>query len=324
MKPFKQCVLFLSAALALSVHAAVGAQEAFPSKPIHMFVPVSPGSQADILARIVGGKMFEGSGQAVVVENRPSGGGVAATQAVATAVPDGYSLLMAPAGLAVSVALYPSLPFNVRTDLVGVSQVSSGASVLIVDKKLGIKTVKELVDLAKAKPGQLNYSTTGMGGSAHINAEMFRMATGINITHIPYKGAPEAINALVAGHVQMFFSSIAAAITQIKDGRVVALGVTTKERSSELPDVPTMEQAGVPGYEFDQWFALLAPAKTPKPVLDRLSREVARVLALPDVSKQMTALGAVPKSSTPEQETAALSSEIDKFTKIVHDAGIKL
>jgi tripartite-type tricarboxylate transporter receptor subunit TctC len=324
MNPFKQLAVAAFALMAAVGSGNAGAQGKFPARPVHIIVSVSPGSQADLLARIMASRMFEGSGQPVIVENRPGSAGVPAAQAVTSAAPDGYTLLVAPASFAVSVVLYPKLLHDIRKELTGVSRISSGANVLIVNKSLGVHNVQELVALAKSKPGVLNYGSSGLGSSGQINGEMLRMGTGIDITHIMYKGAPEAITDLLANRIQLFFSSIAAAISYIKDGRVVALGVTTRERSAQLPDVPTLQEAGVPGYEYDQWFALLAPAKTPKPVLERLSHEVARVLALPDVKDRMMALGAVPRSSTPEQENANLSAEIRKYTKIVHDAGIKV
>jgi tripartite-type tricarboxylate transporter receptor subunit TctC len=324
MKPFGYLAV-AAAAFAIGAVAMPGlasAQDKFPAKPIHLIVSVSPGSQGDLLARIIASKLYEGSGQAIVVENRPSGAGVAAAQMVASAPQDGYTLLVAPAGFAVSVVLYPKLMENTAKQLAGVSQISSGSNVLIVSKNLGVHNVEELVALAKSKPGALNYGSSGLGSSGHINGEMFKQDTGTDIQHIMYKGSPEAITDLMSDRIQLFFSSIASAIPYIKDGRVLALGVTTRERSPQLPDVPTMQQAGVKNFDFDQWFALLAPKNTPKPVLDRLSHEMARVLALPDVQQRMQSLGAIAKASTPQQAEALVQSEITKYRQIVHDAGI--
>lgn len=300
------------------------AQEAFPARPIRMLVTFSPGSQADILARLVGAKMFEDGGQQVIIDNRPSGGGVVGSQFVATAAPDGYTLLMASSGHAASASLYAKLPYDVRRDFAGVSQVSSGANVLIVPRSLGVKTQRDLVALAKSKPGELNFASGGTGSGGHINAEMFRIEAGIAVTHVAYKGAPEVLNDMMAGRIQFFFSSAAAALPFIRDGRMLALAVATRERSPLLPDVPTVAEAGLPGFEFDQWFALLAPAKTPAPVRNQISREVARVLALPDVKERMLRMGATPRSSTPDALDAFLASEIDKLGRVIRASGIRV
>jgi tripartite-type tricarboxylate transporter receptor subunit TctC len=283
---------------------SAGAADKFPLKPIRFIVSVSPGSQADLLARIIASEFYAGSGQATVVENRPGGAGVVAAQLVAAAPTDGYTLLVAPAGFAVSAVLYPKLMADAAKHLTGISQISSGSNVLVVNKDLNVNNVRELIELAKSKPGVLNYGSTGLGSSGHINGEMFKQNTDTDIMHIAYKGAPEAITDLLSGRIQLFFSSIASAIPYIKDG-------------------PTMQEAGVKNFDFDQWFALLAPQNTPTSVLEILSKELARVLALPDVQQRMQALGAIAKPSTPEQTDRLVDSSIAQYTRIVNDAGIK-
>jgi tripartite-type tricarboxylate transporter receptor subunit TctC len=230
---------------------------------------------------------------------------------------------VAPAGFAVSAVLYPKLMADAAKHLTGISQISSGSNVLVVNKDLNVNNVRELIELAKSKPGVLNYGSTGLGSSGHINGEMFKQNTDTDIMHIAYKGAPEAITDLLSGRIQLFFSSIASAIPYIKDGRLLALGVTTTDRNPQLPDVPTMQEAGVKNFDFDQWFALLAPQNTPTSVLEILSKELARVLALPDVQQRMQALGAIAKPSTPEQTDRLVDSSIAQYTRIVNDAGIK-
>ena len=300
------------------------AQQKFPVKPIRMLVPFSAGSGTDILARMVGQKLHENWGQQVVVDNRPGGGGIVAAQTVVGSNPDGHTLMMVSAGHAASAALYSKLPYDVVRDFAGVSQVASAPNVLVVGKDAGVRSLKELIALAKAKPGQVNFGSAGVGSGSHINAEMFKLEAGIDVVHVAYKGAPEAINDVIAGRVQFFFSSPLTAAAFVRDGRLLALAVSTKERSPMLPNVPTIAEAGVPGFEFDQWFGLLAPAKTPRPIVSQLSKEVARGLALPDVKERMLNQGVSPKSSTPEQFDAFIRSEIEKLGKVIRASGARI
>lgn len=314
----------IAATLAVGAPTPSHAQQQYPAKPIRMLVPFSAGSLTDILARMIGQKMHENWGQQVVADNRPSAGGIVASQIAAGANPDGHTLILVSAGHAASATLYSKLPYDTVKDFAGVSQIASVSHALIVGKSLGIKSVKELIALAKSKPGRINFASPGVGSGSHINGEMFKLATAIDVVHVPYKGAPEALNDVMTGRVQFIFLAPLFVAPFIRDGRVLAIAVSTKERAPMLPDVPTAEEAGLPGFDFDQWFGLLAPAKTPRPIINQLSREVARILELPDVKQRILNGGASPKPSTPEQFDAFIRSEIEKLGKVIEASGARM
>jgi tripartite-type tricarboxylate transporter receptor subunit TctC len=297
--------------------------QSYPTKPIRMLIGFSAGSTTDVLARTVGQKMSEAWGQQVVVDNRPSAGGIVASTTVATATPDGYTLLMVSAGHAATAAMFTKLPYDTLKDFAGVSRVANVPSILVVSPTLGVKSVKELIALAKAKPGQFNFSSPGVGSANHLAGELFKTLAGIQAVHVPYKGIPEAVTAVIAGSVQFNFSPVVNTLALSRDGKLLALAASTGKRSAAQPDVPTMAEAGVPGYVFDPWFGVLAPAKTPKWVLARLNGEIARVLQLPDIKERLLALGAEPAPTTPEGFDAHIRAEVAKYHKIVRDAGIK-
>jgi tripartite-type tricarboxylate transporter receptor subunit TctC len=297
--------------------------ESYPAKPIRMLIGFSAGSTTDVLARTVGQKMSEAWGQQVVVDNRPSAGGIVASTLVATATPDGYTLLMVSAGHAATAAMFTRLPYDTLKDFAGVSRVANVPSILVVSPALGAKSVRELIALAKAKPGQFNFSSPGVGSANHLAGELFKNLTGIQAVHVPYKGIPEAITAVVAGSVQFNFSPIVNTLALTRDGKLLALAASTGKRSAVQPEVPTVAEAGVPGYVFDPWFGILAPARTPQDILNKLNREIARILQLPDVKERLLALGADPAPTTPEGFDAHVRAEVAKFRKIVQDAGIK-
>ena len=311
-------VMTLSALLANAAEP-----QKYPNRPIRMLVPFSAGSGTDILARIVGQKFSETWGQQVVVDNRPSGGGVVAAQALVSSTPDGYTLMMVSAGHAASATLYAKLPYDVRRDFAGVSQVSSAPNLLVGSKDMGVKTIKELIALAKAKPGFINIGSAGIGSGAHINAEMFKIEAGINIVHVPYKGAPEALNDIMAGRTHLFFANPLNAAPFVKDGRILAFGVSTKQRNAMMPTVPAISET-IPNFEFDQWFGLLAPAKTPRAIVKQLSDEVARALASPEVKERMLSMGNTPKPSTPEEFDKFIASEIEKLGRVIKAAGVQI
>jgi tripartite-type tricarboxylate transporter receptor subunit TctC len=313
----------LAFALVTALSFMATAQDRFPNKPIQMIVPFSAGSGTDIVARMVGKKMSENWGQQVVVINRPGGGGIVASSIVARAAPDGYTLLCHGSAFAVSATLYSKLPYDPLNDFAGVSQISSGPHVLVVAPSLGVKSVSDLIALAKQKPGQLNFGSAGIGGATHLCGEQFRFAADINVVHVPYKGTPEALIDTMAGRIQYFMSPIGPALSFIKDGRLLALAVTAARRSPVLPDVPTVAEAALPGFEFDSWSGLWAPARTPRAVLNQLSNEVARILALPDVRERMQSEGVVPKSSTPEEFARFTRAEIEKLGKVVKASGAR-
>lgn len=249
----------IAATLAMAAPWPSHAQQTYPVKPIRMLVPFSAGSLTDVLARMLGQKMFERWGQQVVVDKRPSADGIVASQIVASAIPDGYTLIIVSSGHAASVSLYSTLPYDTVRDFAAVSQVTNVSQALVVGKGLGVKSVQGLIALAKAKPGQINFASPGIGSGTHINGEMFRLDAGIDVVHVPYKGAPEALNDVMTGRVQFSFSSPLFVAPFIRDGRLIALAVSTRERSPLLPNMPTIAESGLPGFEFDQWFGLLAP-----------------------------------------------------------------
>ncbi|MBI1991353.1 MAG: tripartite tricarboxylate transporter substrate binding protein [Betaproteobacteria bacterium] len=295
----------------------------YPAKPIRMLIGFSAGSTTDVLARTVGQKMAEAWGQQVVVDNRPSAGGIVASTTVATATADGYTLLMVSAGHAATAAMFTKLPYDALKDFAGVSRVANVPSILVVAPALGVKSVKELIALAKARPGQFNFSSPGVGSANHLAGELFKTLAGVQAVHVPYKGIPEAVTAVISGSVQFNFSPVVNTLALSRDGKLLALAASTGKRSAAQPDVPTVAEAGVKGYVFDPWFGILAPAKTPKTVLAKLSGEIARILQLPDVKERLLALGAEPAPTTPEGFDAHIRGEVAKYRKIVQDAGIK-
>ena len=314
----------IAALLAMAAPHPAHAQQNYPAKPIRMLVPFSAGSLTDVLARMLGQKMFEHWGQQVVVDNRPSAGGIVASQIVASSSADGYTLIMVSSGHSASVSLYSKLPYDTVKDFAGISQVTNVSQALVVGKGLGVKSVQELIALAKSKPGQINFASPGIGSGTHINGEMFKLDAGIDVVHVPYKGAPEALNDVMTGRVQFSFLSPLFVAPFLKDGRLVALAVSTKERSPLLPNVPTIAESGIPGFEFDQWFGVLAPAKAPRPILHQLSKEIARILELPDVKERILAGGASPKASTPEAFDAFIRAEIEKLGKVIRASGARI
>ena len=315
----RKCV----AVLILAAACGSGIAQEYPTKPIRILVGFSPGSTTDILARSVSQKMSEAWGQPVLVDNRPGAAGVSASNAVATAAPDGYTLLVVSAGHAASAAISPKLPYDTLRDFAGVSRIANVPSILVVSPALGARSVKDLVALAKAKPGQLNFSSPGVGSANHLAAELFKILAGVRAVHVPYKGIPEAMTAVVSDAVQFNFSPVVNVLPLSRERKLIALAASTGKRSAVLPDVPTVAEAGVPGYVFDPWFGLLAPAKTPKPLLAKLSGEVARIVELPDVKERLLGLGADPAPTSPEAFDSYIRAEVAKFQKIVQEAGIK-
>ena len=309
--------------------AAIGAMpghaaEKYPNHPIRMLVPFTPGSQTDILARWIGEKMVENWGQQVVVDNRPSAGGTIASQYVLSANPDGHTLMMVSTGHAGNATLYSKLPYDTIKDFAGVSRVASVPNLLVVAPTLGPKTVKELIAFTKAKAGKVNFSSAGIGSGTQINGEMFKLAAGIDATHVPYKGAPEALNNVISGGIEFCFSPVLVASGQVKAGKLLALAVSTAKRSALFPDVPTVAEAGIAGFDYDQWYGLLTSAKTPRPVVSLVNKEVVRILNLPDIRDRMLTQGATPTPTTPEAFDAYIRSEVTRFAKVLIAAGARI
>ncbi len=296
----------------------------YPNRPVRMIIPFTAGSATDLLARRVAPKMSEHWNQQVVVDNRGGAGGSLATGMVAKAAPDGYTLLVHSIAFAMNAALYSKLPYDPLRDFSYLSQISISTSLLLVSPKLGPKSVSELIALARQKPGQLSFSSSGIGSGTHLNGEMFRFGAGIDVVHVPYKGVPEALVDIMSGRVHYFLSPLVPALPFIRDGRLLPLAVSTARRSQVLPDVPTIAESGLPGYEFQAWFGVFAPAGTPRPVVDKISKEIARIVALPDVIRQFTQQGEEAKPSTPEEFHRFVRAEIEKYVKVVKLAGIKV
>ncbi len=321
MQVLKSRRAFLAAALfaALPAHS----QEPYPSRTLRIVVPFTPGSVTDIMARSVSERLSSSLGQPVIVENRPGAGGTIGTALVAKAPPDGYTIAVVSAGYAVTPAIYDNLPYDPAKDLAGVIPLANLPSVLFASPALGVKSVRELVELAKSKPGALNYPSAGIGSASHVSAEKFRIATGIDAVHVPLKGAPEMVSETLSGRTHFGLLGISAVLPQVREGRLLALAVTSDKRSPALPEVPTVAEAGFPGAQFDFWIGVLAPSQTPRPVVNRLHGEIARVLQLPEVQERLAKLGAEPMPMRPEQFDAYMREQLTSLGGLLRAAGVK-
>jgi len=320
--PFRSA-LAAAAAIALLVPlVSPAAQGDYPARPVRILVGFTAGGGTDTYARIVAPKLSERLGQQVIVDNRPGAGGIIATSLVAKAPPDGYTLVFISPSHAINASLQASLPFDPIADFEPVSTVAAGTVVLVVHPSLPVNSVKDLVALAKARPGAISYGTGGVGSSSQMNCEQFKAMAGINITHVPYKGTAAAIPDLISGEVQMAIDTVAALLPHIRSGRLKALGVGDRVRSALLPKVPTIAEAGVPGYEMYGGTGLLAPAGTPREIVLRLSREINAILKAPDVTQRFVELAVRPTGSTPEEFGAQLKSDIARYARIIKSAGI--
>ncbi len=309
----------LIAAAAVLV-AATSAAQTYPSKTIKIVVPFTAGSATDIMARVVGEKLQAAWGQPVVVENRPGAGGTLGATQVAKGEADGHTLLVVSTGHVVNPVLYSNLQYDTLGDFSGVTPLASLPSVLVVGAGSPYKTVAELIAAARAKPGVLNYASAGVGSATHVNAEKFRANANLQVTHIPFKGTPETIVEVSSGRTDFMFTPVLASIPSIRDNRLRALAVSTAKRSSALPNVPTVAESGLPGFAFDFWIGMLAPAKTPKPVVAKINAEVARILALPEVKERMATLGAETMPMSPEQFDAYIKDEYTTLGAVMRSA----
>lgn len=295
----------------------------YPGRPIRVVIGFSAGSTVDVSARVIGQKLSESWKQQIVAENRPSAGGIIAAQIVANATPDGHTLLSVSASHAVAPAMYSKLPYDTARDFAGITTTVSVPAVLIVSPSLGVKGVKDLIAMAKAKPGQVLFSSAGIGSATHFSAELFQSLAGISVAHVPFKGIPEAVLEAAVGRVQFMLSPTTNALPFIKDGRLLALAVTPAKRVAVLPEVPTISEAGVPGYRWETWFGLLAPARTPRAIVEKLNREVTRILNLPESKERWLTLGAEPVPIAPEAFDRFVVEQIALFTKLARAANIK-
>jgi tripartite-type tricarboxylate transporter receptor subunit TctC len=308
--------------IASSISAAVLAQP-YPSKPIRLMVPSSPGGGTDITARIIAPRMSEGLRQPVVVENRAGAGTMIGTEVVARAAPDGYTLLLASTPLAINPAMYAKVPYDALRDFAAVTQVVSLPNLLVSHPSLPVRTVAELLAFAKPRPGQLTYASAGAGTSPHLAMARLIGMSGLKMTHVPYKGAGPGIIDVIAGQISLMTPSIITVLNYVKDGRLRALGVTSAQRASCAPDIPTVAEGGVPGYEASQWFGVLAPAGTSREIVNLLRAEIVRVLQLPGVRARLSSDGTEPVGSTPEAFAAYIRAETAKWTKVVKDSSIR-
>jgi tripartite-type tricarboxylate transporter receptor subunit TctC len=300
------------------------AAQNYPSKPIRLIVPYAPGGGNDTLSRAIGQKLTQSLGQPLVVDNRAGSGGVIGADIVAKAAPDGYTLLMASSELAVSVSLIATLPYDPLRDFAPVARVGETSYLLVVHPSLSTKSVAELIALAKARPGQLNYASAGVGSPLHLAAELFKWMTGTNLVQVTYKGGAPAVTATLAGETQVVFGSVTTTLQLAKAGRVRALAVTSAKRSPLVPDLPTVAEAGVPGYELVNWYGVLAPARTPKVIVSRLASELAQIMALPDIRERaLQNQGIEDVASTTEEFAAVLKNEVAKWRKLTKAIGIR-
>jgi len=320
------CIAVLSiVALLASTMAAIAQPAAYPTKPIRIVVAYTPAGATDILARTIGQKLTEAWGQAVIIDNRPGANGNIGTEYAAKATPDGYTLLMVTAGThGINPGLYRKLGFDAVKDFAPVSLVAMVPNVFVVNNGVPSKDLKEFIAYAKANQGKLNYGSPGNGSTAHLSMELFKSMTGIQMVHVPYKGSAGVLADLIGGQIVVTMDNMPPYVPQVKAGKIRALAVSPTRRSPALPDVPTVAEAGVPGYDSGAWFGLVAPANTPKDLVAKLSRETARILKLPDVSARLADLGAESVGGTPEQFSAHIKAEIAKWAKVIRDANVEL
>ncbi len=313
----------LFAACTLLSAACAAQAQTFPTKPIRLLVGFTPGSEVDVIGRMIAHEMTEKWGQRVVIDNRPGAGSTVAGAIVTAANADGYTLFFNSVSHAATPALYPNATFDTLRDFAGISQATSLPNVLIIAPSAGIKSVKELIAMVKQKGG-INYGHAGVGSGTHITGELFRQMAGLELSHIPYKGVPEVITDAMTARLNFAYAPIGNTLPFIKDKRLVALAVSTAARSPALPDVPTIGEAGLPGYVFDHWYGMFAPAKTPRPVVNQISQEVARVLNIADVKSKISARGAVVKPTAPEEFDKFVRAEVEKITKVMKAGGVKI
>ncbi len=307
----------------LLAFAAPALAQDYPNRSIRIIVPFSAGALTDTLARMYAEKLTQRMGQPVIVENKPGSGGIPAMQAMLAAPGDGYTLQMVSSGHAVNPTLFSKMPYDTLKDVSGVALVASSPTVVIVKTGLNIKTLPELIALAKSKPGQLNYGSAGIGGATHLVGEYLRKEAGIDIVHVPYKGVQEAVTEVMAGRIDVAFPPIALAQAQLKAGRVVAVALTDMQRTPLLPEVATANEQGLRNFDYSIWYALVAPAKTPRPVMERLAKEINEITALPEVQQKMAQQGLVPKQVVLDQFDAYIKAEIDKLGALVKASGAR-
>jgi tripartite-type tricarboxylate transporter receptor subunit TctC len=319
----KRLISTLTLIAAVVASSAALAQAAYPSKPIRFIVPFTAGSGTDTIARVVGDVMGRGLGQPIIIENKPGAGGTIAAAMVAKGEADGYTVLIHSSGHALNPAIYPNLSYDTLRDLTGVTPLAALPNVMVVSPARGWKTVADVVAAAKAKPGALNYASAGVGSATHLNAEKFKLQAGIDAVHVPFKGTPEALSDVIGGRDDWFFAPLTAALPLVKDGKLLALAVSTPQRTPALPQVPTTLEAGIPGSDYTFWVGMIVASGTPQPVVKRLHDEAIKALASPEVKERMKLLGADPFPMEQAQFNAFIKTEMESAARIAKAANLK-
>jgi tripartite-type tricarboxylate transporter receptor subunit TctC len=310
-------------AAALVTLFAAGAAAQYPSRPIRIFVPQSAGASTDLTARLIGQKLSDAFKQPVVVDNRPGAGTTHGTDMVVRATPDGHTLLVVASSISINPSIYKKLPYDTLRDLAPITQLSAFPNLLVVHPSVPVKTVQDLLALVKAKPGQLNYASAGTGTGTHLSAELFKNMTGADMVHVPYKGGGPAVTALIGGQVQLMFGTTVTLLPQVRAGKLRAVAVTTAKRSAAAPEVPTIAESGVPGFDHGPWNGMFTAAKTPPSVIARINGEVVKILHAPEVKAVFNRDGAEPVGNTPAEFAGVMKSEVAKWAKVIQAAGIK-
>ncbi|WP_300300974.1 tripartite tricarboxylate transporter substrate binding protein [Ferrovibrio sp.] len=331
MAPMQRLIRFFAAAVAAITLSGIlpatltnARAQAWPSKPVTMVVPFPAGGTTDIVARLVAAKLSEVWGQPVIIDNRAGAGGNIGSAMVAKAAPDGYTLLMGTVGThAINASLYAKMPYDVVKDFQPITNVAAVPNMLVVHPELPVKTVKDLIDYGKKNPGKLNMASSGNGTSIHLAGELFKVMTGVQMEHIPYKGSAPAITDLIGGQVQVMFDNMPSALPHVKAGKLRAIAVTTATRSAAMPDLPTIAEAGLPGFEAASWFGMLAPAGTPKEIVAKIHGDVVKLAKSTDLSAKLAQQGAVPVLNTPDEFTAYIKAELAKWEKVVKASGAR-
>jgi len=325
MNPFRSLALVACSAFALLGAPSALAQAPFPTKPVRLVVPFPAGGTTDILARAAAQKLSETLGQQVIVDNRPGAGGNIGAELVAKAPADGYTLLMGTVGThAINPSLYAKMPYDHVKDFAPVILVAGVPNVLVVNPDLPFKTVADVVAYAKANPGKLNFASSGSGTSIHLSGELFKVMAGVQMTHVPYKGSAPALTDLIGGQVQLMFDNLPSALPQIKGGKLRAVAVTSTTRAAALPDVPTVAESGLPGFESSSWFGILAPAGTPKDIIAKINTDVQKWLSTPEAKEKLLGQGAIAAGGSPDDFAKHIQAETAKWAKVVKESGAKV
>jgi tripartite-type tricarboxylate transporter receptor subunit TctC len=311
--------------LLLTAVATVAGAQNYPTRPIRFVVPFPPGGGNDVMARIIGQKLTDAFGQQVVIDNRGGAGGNIGTETAARATPDGYTLFLGGVGShGTNPGLQAKLPYDPVKDFAPVSQIASASLVVVSNLALPAKSIAELMQYAQTRPGQINYASSGTGSIAHLSVELFNSMAKIKLQHVPYKGTGPALTDLLSGQVQLLFNSALSMLPQIRANRLRALAVTSATRIAPLPEVPTLNESGVPGYDATSWYGVLAPAQTPRTIIDKLNAEIAKAVKAPDLRDRLQSEGAIPVGNSPEQFAAFIQRELARWAKVIKDAGIKV